>query len=144
MTMKRVLWIEEEAKVELIQYKKPLVRAGYMVDIASDATEASQLLKEKSYDVLVFDLIFPHGAGYETGEFYIGLDLMKRLLGKKITTKREYSPEDVMVFTAVTDELIHNQIKELGVDVILTKHLNRLTALKEKIDEVIEAKGKIE
>jgi len=80
---KRILWIEDEAKIELIQYKTPLVRAGYSVDIASDATEAIELLRQKKYDALIFDLIFPCGDEFATKEDYVGLELLKRLVKKK-------------------------------------------------------------
>jgi CheY-like chemotaxis protein len=139
--MVRILWIEEEAKIELIQYKKPLVREGYLVDIAPDATEAIERLKSKVYDVLIFDLIIPYGANYKVDKkiLYVGLFLLQQLLEGKIPgILKEYSHEEVIVFSAVNDQEIHDQIEKLKVKRVLHKRLNKLTVLKEKVDEIVQ------
>jgi DNA-binding NarL/FixJ family response regulator len=139
--MKRILWIEDEAKVELIQFKKPLVRAGNLVDIASDATKAIQLLREKEYDALIFDLIIPQGPNFKTDEFYVGLGLLKEVLDGKIDGVAKYKPSKVMVFSVVNDPKVHKKIKrDLGVETILIKSLNRLTDLKDRVDKLLKAK----
>ena len=94
--MKRILWIEDEGKIELIQYKAPLVRGGYAVDIVSNATEAVQLLKEKRYDAIIFDLIFPCGDEFETDEDYVGLELLRRLVKQEIEGVEKYDPAKIM------------------------------------------------
>jgi CheY-like chemotaxis protein len=138
--MKKILWIEDEGKIELIQYKAPLVRAGYAVDIASNATEAVQLLREKRYDAIVFDLIFPCGDGFETNEIYVGLELLKRLLKQEIEGVGKYDPTKIMVFTVVNDSKVQEQIKELDVKTILGKRLNELDDLKNCVDKLFEEK----
>ena len=136
--MRKILWIEDEGKIELIQYKAPLFRAGYAVDIASNATEAIQLLREKGYDAIIFDLIFPCGDGFETKEIYVGLELLKRLIKQEIEGVGKYDPAKIMVFTVVNDSKIHDQIKELGVKTILGKRLNELDDLKNCVDGLFE------
>ena len=139
--MKRILWIEDEGKIELIQYKDPLVRGGYAVDIASNATEAVQLLREKRYDAIIFDLIFPCGEEFETDEYYVGLELLRRLVKQEIENVEKYDPTKIMVFTVVNDSEVQDQIKELGVQTILAKRLNELDDLKNCVDELFREKN---
>jgi CheY-like chemotaxis protein len=139
--MKRILWIEDEGKIELVQYKAPLVREGYAVDIASNATEAIQLLREKRYDAIIIDLIFPCGDEFETNEYYVGLELLKQLVKQEIDGVEKYDPAKIMVFTVVNDSGAHDQIKELGVKTILAKRLNELDDLKNCVDELFEEKN---
>jgi CheY-like chemotaxis protein len=136
--MNRILWIEDEGKIELIQYKAPLVRGGYAVDIASNATEAVQLLREKRYDAIIFDLIFPCGDEFETNEYYVGLELLKRLVKQEIEGVEKYDPAKIIVFTVVNDSDVQDQIKELGVQTILGKRLNELDDLKNCVDALFE------
>lgn len=135
--MERILWIEDEGKIELIQFKRPLVREGYSVDIASDATEAVQLLKEKRYDALVFDLIIPCGENFESDEYYVGLDLLKKLINEKINGIVKYDPSQIMVFTVVNAPDAHKKIKDLGVETISVKSRTELTDLKEQVDALL-------
>lgn len=138
--MRKILWIEDEGKIELIQYKTPLVRGGYSVDIASNATEAIQLLREKRYDAIIFDLIFPCGDEFETDEYYVGMELLRRLVKQEIEGVEKYDPEKIMVFTVVNESEAHDKIKELGVKTILAKKLNELDDLKNCVDELFEKK----
>ena len=140
--MKRtILWIEEEGKIELIQYKTPLIRGGYSVDIASDATDAVQLLKGKKYDVIVFDLIIPCGTGFETDEYYVGFELLRRLVAGEIQQVEKYPPSRIMAFTAVNDPEIREKMKNLGIGTILNKRLNELPDLKNCVDELFKEKA---
>jgi CheY-like chemotaxis protein len=137
--MKKILWIEDEGKVELIQFKTPLVRGGYSVDIASNATEAVQFLKEKEYDALIFDLIIPCGDEFETEEYYVGLELLRRLIKNEIKdVHKKYDPARIMVFTVINSSDIHEEIKALGVKTILAKRLNELADLKNCVDELFK------
>lgn len=138
---KRILWIEDEGKIELIQYKTPLVRGGYAVDIASNATEAIQLLREKRYDAIIFDLIIPCGDEFDTQEYYVGLELLKRLVNREIDGVDKYDTTKIMVFTVINSPDVHNQIKDLGVQTILGKRLNELDDLKNCIDELFKEKN---
>jgi CheY-like chemotaxis protein len=138
---KTILWIEEEGKIELIHYKTPLVRGGYSVDIASDATDAVQLLREKKYGVIVFDLIIPCGTGFDTGDYYVGYELLRRLAAGEISGIEPYPPSRLMVFTAVNDPEVREKIRKLGVETILNKRLNELPDLKNCVDKLFEEKA---
>jgi DNA-binding NarL/FixJ family response regulator len=136
--MDRILWIEDEGKIELQHYKTPLIRAGYAVDIASDATEAIQLLRVQKYDALIFDLIIPTGMDFETDEPYVGLELLKKVINGKIKGFEKYSPSKIMVFTVVSGQKIHKEIKDLGVDIILGKGRSGLLDLKDAVDKLLK------
>jgi len=138
---RRILWIEDEGKIELIHYKAPLVRGGYSVDIASNATEAVQLLREKRYDVIVFDLIIRCGTEFKTDEVYVGFELLRKLILGELENVEKYDPEKIMVFTVVNTPDIRKKIKELGVETILNKRLNELDDLKNCVDELFKEKN---
>lgn len=139
----KILWVEDEGKIELIQYKTPLVRGGYSVDIASNATEAVELLKENEYDAIIFDLIIPCGDEFETDKYYVGLELLRRVVKQEIAGVSKYAPENIMVFTVINTPDVHNQIKELGVKTILGKRLNELDDLKNSIDSLFQVKKQV-
>ncbi|MCX6579761.1 MAG: response regulator [Candidatus Aminicenantes bacterium] len=133
--MKRILWIEDEGKIQLIQYKTVLVRGGYIVDIASDATEALQQLRGgKKYDAIIFDLNIPCGTEFETDNPYVGLELLRMLIEKKFENVSEYDPAKMMVFTVVNEDAILNEIRSLGVKSILNKRLTELPDFKNHVD----------
>ena len=69
--MARILWIEDEARDQLIEYVGPIMRDGHIIDIVEDATEGYQRLKESFYDVVIFDLLIKSGASFNMEEQYI-------------------------------------------------------------------------
>jgi CheY-like chemotaxis protein len=135
--MYRILWIEDEGKIELSQFATPLRRAGYLVDIAADAAEAIRLLKEKRYDALIIDLVLPPGTGFETEEYYVGLELLRQIIHGEIKGISVYKPSQIMVFTVINDPGIHKRIRSYGVDRILHKRLTELTELKNWVDGIL-------
>lgn len=136
--MKRILWIEDEGKIELIHYKTALVRGGYAVDIASDATEAVHLLREKKYDAIIFDLNIPCGTEFETDKPYVGLELLRRLIEKKFENLGEYDPAKMMVFTVVNETDVLSEIQNLGVKSIINKRLTELPDFKNYVDRLFK------
>jgi len=136
--MKRILWIEDEGKIELIHYKTALVRGGYTVDIASDATEAVHLLRGKKYDAIIFDLFIPCGTEFETDTPYVGLELLRRLIEKKFENIDEYDPAKMMVFTVVNETAVLTEIRSLGVNSILNKRLTELSDFKNYVDSLFK------
>jgi CheY-like chemotaxis protein len=134
--LKKILWIEDEGKIELIQYKTALVRGGYTVDIASDATEAIHLLREKKYDAIIFDLFTPCGTEFETDNPYVGLELLKRIIEKKFENIEEYDPAKMMVFTVVNEPVVLTEIRSLGLQSILNKRLTELPDFKDYVDRL--------
>jgi len=60
----RLLLVEDE--VDLVETVRPsLVRDGYAVDVALDATRALDKLRVNAYDLLVLDLSLPDGDGFD-------------------------------------------------------------------------------
>jgi DNA-binding response OmpR family regulator len=60
----RLLLVEDE--VDLVETVRPsLVRDGYAVDVALDATQALDKLRVNAYDLLVLDLSLPDGDGFD-------------------------------------------------------------------------------
>jgi len=119
-------------------YKTALVRGGYTVDIASDATEAVQFLRGKKYDAIIFDLFIPCGTEFETDTFYVGLELLRRLIEKKFENIDEYDPAKMMVFTVVNESDVISEIQNLGVKSILNKRLTELPDFKNYVDKLFK------
>jgi len=135
--VKRVLWIEDEGKIVLMRYKIPLIRAGYTVDIASDATEAIDLLGQEHYDAFVFDIIIPTGAHFEAqGEDRVGLNLLEALIKGQIGGVEQVDPATIIVFTVINDPELHSEIAKLGVRKILVKSLDSGVTLRSAVDDV--------
>ncbi|MCX5800153.1 MAG: response regulator [Candidatus Eisenbacteria bacterium] len=136
--MKRILWIEDEADTALASYKIPLVRAGYTVDIAGDASEAIELLREKQYDVFVFDIIIPAGPRFGASDKnFVGFDLLEALVKGQIEGVRRIDPNTVIVFTVVNDPELHSRISELGVNRLFVKSLSGSSVLKSAVDDIL-------
>jgi DNA-binding NtrC family response regulator len=62
--MPRILLVEDDADVRLI-IEHVLLDAGYEVDTTATATGGSELLRCRSYDVVVADGKLPDGTGME-------------------------------------------------------------------------------
>ena len=120
-----------------MQYTTPLIRAGYSVDIAADAAEAIRLLKEKRYDALIIDLMLPGGTGFETEEYYVGLELLRQIIHGEIKGSSVYKPSQIMVFTEINNPEVHGRIRSYGVDRILNKSSTGVTELKEWVDGLL-------
>ncbi len=131
--MKRILWIEDEANTYFNQYKTPLVRARYSIDIAIDATEAVALMDKKKYDILIVDIIISAGRGFKSDEKnYVGLELLNKIISDNI-----YPPNRIMVFSAVNDPDVDAAIQELGVPNILHKSaVDNTSEFKRSVEEV--------
>ena len=131
--MVRILWIEEEAKTSLLHFKIPLVRAGYIVDIAESVTEAIELLKEIKYDILIIDLLLPEERKFRKMPDYPGIELAK-------VAKKEFNIDTnkMMILTVVKDKGVHERIRKLGVKKIVVKSLMDVDDLKKNVDELLQ------
>ena len=137
--MARILWIEDEARDQLIEYVGPIMRDGHIIDIVEDATEGYQRLKESFYDVVIFDLLIKSGASFNMEEQYPGLALLKRIFN---TNNSEFNIDknSVMVFTVVTNPDIVQQIRDLGITRIKVKERMEKTRLKFFVDEILRSR----
>ncbi|MBU7027831.1 MAG: response regulator [Theionarchaea archaeon] len=131
--MVRILWIEDEGNTDLIQYKQPMVEAGYAVDVAETAAEALDFLDSMDYDVYIVDLLLPQEGAFRGYIELPGVEVLKEMV-------REYgiNPEKVMIFTVVNDEEVHEDIRNLGLEKIVVKGLQPIDFLKEEIDKILE------
>jgi len=136
--MAKILWVEDEARDQLIEYIGPLMRDGHTIDIAEDASEGYIRLQENDYDVVIFDLLIKAGIDFEMEEKYPGLSLLKRLFGSNETKIIEI--EKVMVFTVVNDKSIVDEIHDLGIQNIQFKERMEKIMLKRYVDEILKSK----
>lgn len=142
--MKKILWIEDEAKDQLIELLGPVWQAGYFVDVAEDKSTALKKIKEREYDAYVFDLIINKGempsASEEAAEDILyGFELIEEIL--KRDSEIHVDPSKCAVLSVVADGVIHNKIREYGIKKIIVKKEMRRTLLKEIIDSIIEEGG---
>ena len=135
--MKKILWIEDEGTTSLLEYKRPLVRAGYSVDIANTITDGIHLLTESIYDVLIFDLIIQCGDSFKTKEEYPGLEFIRRIKNNQISNiATDYDTSYFIVFSVVTDKKIMDDLNSLGVHEIVNKSMNRISDLKKVVEKI--------
>ena len=136
--MAKILWIEDEAKDQLIEYLAPLIHDGHVVDIAEDATEAYFHLLESRYDVIIFDLLIKSGADFGMNEQYPGLALLQRIF-KDEHNKLGLDTKRIMIFSVVTSREIIKEIKEMGIENVRPKERMEMTRLKTFVDEILKA-----
>ena len=56
-----ILWVEDEAKDQLLELMGPVWMAGHFIDIAETKMEALEKIKKSRYDIYIFDLIIREG-----------------------------------------------------------------------------------
>lgn len=139
--MKRILWIDDEAKDQLLELLGPVWQAGYFVDIAEDMPTALKKIREREYDAYIFDLIINKGdlLGIPEGDFpktmMYGLELLEKIFSKDSQIKID--PSKCAIFSVVGREDIHEKIREYGImNIIVKKEMGR-TKLKEIIESII-------
>jgi DNA-binding response OmpR family regulator len=74
--MKKILLVEDDPFLIDI-YQTKLREAGFAIEVAKDGREAWDLLKDKSFDLLVLDIVLPNIDGWML------LEKIKRELGAK-------------------------------------------------------------
>jgi len=143
--MKKILWIEDEAKDQLLELLGPVWQAGYFVDIAEDKSTALNKIKKEEYDAYVFDLIIKRGQmtdalAEEVAEDPIyGIELIREIFDKD--SGIHVDPSKCAVFSVVERKKIHDEIKEYGITNIIVKKEMSRTTLKEIIESIIENGG---
>lgn len=94
ITMIRILWVGDEGNTDLIQYKLPMVEAGYIVDIVETAEEALDCLSSTKYDVYIIDLLFPTEEVLQECTEFPGIEIIR-----KMVNEHKINPEKIMVFS---------------------------------------------
>lgn len=141
-----MLWIEDEADTSLQDYVEPVFAAGYLLDIAVNATDAARLLQENRYDVVIVDLFIHAGTDKAWQNLerdyakYLGLELLRAIFAPGTSTisleipKNWLPTRNVAVYTVVAAPKVHAEIRSLGITDIYVKRLSDLTVLKDIID----------
>ena len=126
---KTIAWIEDDVDI-IGPVIRPLERVGYkFVRFRSVEEVFANIPQLQSADLILLDMILPHG-GYE-GEMgrYTGLDIFEAL--------RETHNVDtpIVALTVVAREEVRQKLRDLGVTDIIRKPV-RPSELKERIEEI--------
>jgi CheY-like chemotaxis protein len=109
--MKKVLLIEDEAKIAEVFRKQLTLIGGHEVDVASDGKEALGFLESNEYNIILTDLVMP---GMD------GIEFMENLHEDESKKEPTYSRAPIIVLTNVTSPETKDQVKKLGaVDFIV-------------------------
>ncbi|MBU7043070.1 MAG: response regulator [Theionarchaea archaeon] len=130
--MTRILWIEDEGYSDLIQYKQPMIEAGYVVDVAETASEAFDFLESLDYNVYIVDLILPQEGAFEGQIDFPGVEIIKKMIDHY-----KINPNTIIVFTVVDDKEVYNSIRSCGVKKIFLKRFQDIEFLKNEVDEIL-------
>lgn len=139
--MKKVLWVEDEARDQLLELLGPVWQAGYFVDIAEDKVTALDKISNEKYDAYIIDLIIGEGKLSDTqekeskGELH-GLDLIKEIFNED--SQIHIDPSKCAIFSVVGSRDIHDQIRRYGISNIIVKKEMGRTRLKEIIESITE------
>lgn len=141
----RILWVEDEARDQLLELMGPVWMAGHFVDIAETKIEALEKIRKNKYDAYIFDLIIREGevADISRKEFshevIHGLEFIKEIF--KDDSEFDIDPSKCAVFSVVGRKEIHDEIRKCGIKkIIVKKEMNR-TKLMEIIELIIENGG---
>ena len=109
---KSVLFVDDE-DWSVSGYFDILEDLGVAVDLARDADEATALLRQKNYDLVVLDVMFPRGVEIEGGiePQETGLSFLQNLRGGKIVELKTSPEVPVIVLTATIEQDIINEFK---------------------------------
>ncbi len=102
--MKKILVIEDEESI-LMALEDDLTFEGYQVETATDGIKGLSLAEEKTYDLIILDIMLPGMDGYE---------ICKKLRAEGLTTP-------ILMLTAKSQEIDKVLGLELGADDYVTK-----------------------
>ena len=133
----RILLVEDEPSVREVAHRI-LVAEGFEVSVAADFPEAQELIKTKASDIdmLVSDVVLPHGNGYELSQIFAeirpGVPTLL-MSGYPLRDGRNVVPDDVFatilpkpftregLLTAVRERLDqHARLDQSGVHPVLS------------------------
>lgn len=141
--MCRILWIEDQSKLDLVAYGTALLMADHDLIIAEDATSAVEKISAEQFDFVIVDIRLPPGNGKKWRIMYeqYRSDKMSARLGLRMLTAffaqsdpevirpAWLIPERILVFTVETLAEIGKDLKELGI----ANHLEKQCTLDERI-----------
>ncbi len=129
---KTIIWIEDDVDI-IGPVIRPLERAGYKIICLRSVKEVyDNVQKLLDADLILLDMILPHGGVSMELSRYTGLDIYRDLkFNHNLTTP-------VVALTVVAREEVRNTLRELGAADIIRKPV-RPSELKERIEQVLNS-----
>ena len=137
----KIIWVEDEAKDQLLELLGPVWMEGHFVDIAVTAMEGLEKIKKFRYDVYIFDLRIRKGdvvdlpSKESSHDVLHGLELIKEIF--KDSSEADIDPSKCAVFSVAKKKEIHDEIRKCGIEKIFVKTEMKRTKLMEIIESVI-------
>ena len=72
--MNKILIVDDEEAISNL-LRMNLVKAGYQCETASDGEEAADAIAERSFDLILLDIMLPKLNGYEVLEYARSVDI---------------------------------------------------------------------
>ncbi|MGE6376279.1 response regulator transcription factor [Peribacillus muralis] len=119
--MKRILLAEDEEVLRMLVVDT-LEDEDYVVDEAADGMEAVQLLKDRTYDLIILDYMMPG---------YTGLEIIEKIQSSEIKTQGK-----ILMLSAKSQQFEQNRILEAGADYFMAKPFSPLKLI-EKIEVIL-------
>ncbi len=117
---KKILLVEDEASIAVV-FKDQLTLGGFDVEIAAGGTQALEMLKTKSYDLMLLDLVMPE---------VDGLAVLQTIKEKP----EEYPKIPTIALTNVTSEDVRKEVEAYNIKGYLSKLSLKPQALFETIN----------
>jgi DNA-binding response OmpR family regulator len=124
MAKRSVFIVEDQADIRDV-LREIFEMHGYRVRMASNGSEAWEIVKSNSFDLIISDLGIP---GID------GLELVKRIRGNSIATP-------FLIITGVLYENVENELRALGKCDMLLKPF-KIADIMKKISSLVAAPGK--
>ncbi|MFQ5638201.1 MAG: response regulator [bacterium] len=135
---KRILFVDDE-DWSVSPYFEILQDQEIEVDLAEDGDKAIGFLRKNPYDLIVLDVMFAPGTimGDNVEPRKAGSTLLSKIRNKKISGVQTKSDIPVLVLTAVTDQKLLNDIREMKIAELCRKP----AAFEQVIDKVSRILG---
>lgn len=119
---KRILFVDDE-DWSVSPYFEKLRDHNLEVDLAVDGDEAIDLLQKNNYDLLFLDIMFPPGQkiGKDVQPRKAGAILLYRIRHNEISDMKTVANVPAVVLTAVTDQKISEEVRQLEVSAVFQK-----------------------
>ncbi|KWW22584.1 histidine kinase [Peribacillus simplex] len=119
--MKRILLAEDEEVLRMLVVDT-LEDEDYVVDEAADGMEAVQLLKHRTYDLIILDYMMPG---------YTGLEIIEKIQSSEIQAQGK-----ILMLSAKSQQFEQERILEAGADYFMAKPFSPLKLI-EKIEVIL-------
>ncbi|WP_340371497.1 response regulator [Peribacillus sp. FSL E2-0218] len=119
--MKRILLAEDEEVLRMLVVDT-LEDEDYVVDEAADGMEAVQLLKHRTYDLIILDYMMPG---------YTGLEIIEKIQSSEIQAQGK-----ILMLSAKSQQFEQERVLEAGADYFMAKPFSPLKLI-EKIEVIL-------